>query len=232
MPNGCKICQRPFDDWPPIWKKNNDIYCSNYCKTFYKKHLCSGIGLLGCKIWIKNSENFFCSDECKKFFFFSKKKTKNNKKCSKCYKIINFSKFRIRNFGWKDSIGLRRLSYCRDCENNYQKEKRDQRPAKRLFLLAKRRALKEKLKFNLTIEYIEQIWPKNNQCPIFETVFKSGIQNRNFLPTIDKIKPANGYTIGNIVIISFKANQIKSDVYDINIFKKLYDFYKTNNTRD
>jgi len=168
----------------------------------------------------------------KKFFFFSKKKTKNNKKCSKCYKIINFSKFRIRNFGWKDSIGLRRLSYCRDCENNYQKEKRDQRPAKRLFLLAKRRALKEKLKFNLTIEYIEQIWPKNNQCPIFETVFKSGIQNRNFLPTIDKIKPANGYTIGNIVIISFKANQIKSDVYDINIFKKLYDFYKTNNTRD
>ena len=37
--------------------------------------------------------------------------------------------------------------------------------------------------------------------------------------------PLKGYVEGNVAIISFKANQIKSDIIDLEIFKKIYDFY-------
>mgnify|MGYP001263881194 CR=1 FL=1 len=40
------------------------------------------------------------------------------------------------------------------------------------------------------------------------------------------MNPKKGYVKGNVVIISFRANQLKSDIEDIEIFNKLYQFYK------
>ena len=42
----------------------------------------------------------------------------------------------------------------------------------------------------------------------------------------NKMNPKKGYVKGNVVIISFRANQLKSDIEDIEIFNKLYQFYK------
>ena len=68
--------------------------------------------------------------------------------------------------GWNDIKGGKRYAYCKFCENLRQKQKRDERPAHRLFLLAKGRAKKHGLEFNITTEYLENIWPKDNKCPI------------------------------------------------------------------
>jgi hypothetical protein len=64
----------------------------------------------------------------------------------------------------------------------------------------------------------KELWGKG--YPILGTEFKSGIKNKHALPTLDKINPKKGYVRGNIAVISFRANQIKSDVTDINVFKK------------
>ena len=156
--------------------------------------------------------------------------------CKYCKENKRFDKFRQVNKnihlgrkkkgGWTDIEGNKRYAYCKYCETVRQKVKRDERPAHRLFLLAKRRAKKEKLNFDITTEYLEEIWPKNNKCPILGTEFKSGIENKNQLPTVDKVKREKGYIKGNVAIISFRANSIKSDVDDFEVFKKLYDYSK------
>ena len=128
--------------------------------------------------------------------------------------------------GWRDIEGKQRYALCRSCESLRQKDKRDERPAHRLYILAKRRAKKENLDFNITTEYLEKIWPSNNKCPIMGTEFKSGLKNKHVLPTLDKVVREKGYVKGNVAIISFKANQIKSDVDDFEIFLKLYDYAK------
>ena len=82
------------------------------------------------------------------------------------------------------------------------------------------------MSYNINEEDIKSIWPKDNKCPILGTEFKSGLKNKYVLPTLDKIIPKKGYVKGNIAVISFRANQIKSDIEDFEVFKKMYDFYK------
>ena len=53
--------------------------------------------------------------------------------------------------------------------------------------------------------------------------------NKYHLPTIDKVIPKKGYTQGNVAIISFRANSLKSDIEDTKMFKTMYDFYKNFN---
>ena len=92
--------------------------------------------------------------------------------------------------------------------------------------MAKGRAKKNNLPYNITEEYLKSIWPKDNKCPILGTEFKSGISNKHQLPTLDKIYPKKGYVRGNVAVISFRANQMKSDITDFKLFKKMYEYYK------
>ena len=155
--------------------------------------------------------------------------------CRRCKRILRFEKFRnytkenIASYpgrGWTDINGDRRYARCRFCEGMHQKDKRDARPAKRLFLLARRRAKRDKVPFNITIEYLESIWPKDNKCPILGRTFKSGIKNKWDLPTVDKVIRKKGYVKGNVAIISYQANYIKGAVDDFSIFDKMYKFFK------
>ena len=91
---------------------------------------------------------------------------------------------------------------------------------------AKYRSNKKGLEYNIDTQYLISIWPKDNKCPILGTDFKSGLSNKYQLPTLDKIYPKKGYVKGNVAVISFRANQMKSDITDFNIFKKLYEYYK------
>ena len=182
-----------------------------------------------CQNEIFNSSKKFCSKLCKDEYFNKGKKIEEHFKCSKCNSTKNFFEFRFRNIGRKDPIGLYRQSYCRDCENQNLKDKRDEAPEHRLYLLARSRAIRDNLPFDLTEDYIKLIWPKDNKCPIFKTTFKSGLANKKTLPTIDKVVPKKGYTQGNVAIISFRANYLKSDIEDVKMFKTFYDFYKNFN---
>jgi hypothetical protein len=229
MKNICPICDRVLGI-AYHGKKIRKKFCSRKCESFFKEHFCvmyrRGEFESYCNNKLFKSTEKLCSKECKEDFFEKGKKVYKEKECSKCFKTKKYPEFRFRGRGWKSPNALYRQAICRDCENQRQKDKRDENPIHRLFLLAKRRAVKDKLDFNLTEDYIESKWPKNNKCPIFDTEFKSGLKNKNVLPTIDKIVPQKGYTKGNIAIISFLANKMKSDVKDMNQFKKLYEFYK------
>ena len=165
----------------------------------------------------------------KREFSKSKKRPKREyQTCPSCFRILHFYQFRKYKNGWEDINSERRLYKCKKCEDTWQKNKRDERPWWRLNILAKGRAKKKNLPYNITEEDIKMVWPIDNKCPILGTEFRSGKKNKDVLPTLDKINPKKGYVKGNIAVISFRANQIKSDVADINIFKKIYEFYKKN----
>lgn len=232
MSEPCPICSRKLGV-AYHGKKIRKKFCSRKCEQFFKEHFCimyrNGEFESYCKNKIYKSIEKFCSEKCKEDFFKKGNKTYETKTCSKCSVDKNYVEFRYRDRGWKSPDGFFRQSYCRDCENQRLKDKRDEAPEHRLFLLARRRAKRDNLPFNITQEYIRSIWPKDNKCPIFKTIFKSGLINKNTLPTIDKVVPKKGYTKGNVVIISFRANYLKSDIEDVKMFKTFYDFYKNFN---
>ena len=75
---------------------------------------------------------------------------------------------------------------------------------------AKKRAAKKGVPYSITSAYIISIL--TDKCPIFGTAFNYG-QNRGIKPespSLDRIIPSLGYIEGNVVIISSKANSIKS----------------------
>lgn len=75
---------------------------------------------------------------------------------------------------------------------------------------AKRRAKKKNLPFNLTTEHIHSII--TDECVVFGNTFAfaGNVTCSDNSPSIDRIDPKKGYVIGNVVIISLKANNIKN----------------------
>ena len=84
---------------------------------------------------------------------------------------------------------------------------------------AKKRALNNKMPFNITVEYIESIFP--DKCPVFGTEFNflGNKTSRPESPSLDKIDAGKGYVAGNVAIISMKANVIKQNASSEDIFK-------------
>ena len=80
---------------------------------------------------------------------------------------------------------------------------------------AKRRAKEKKVPFDLSAEYLEEIFPKDNLCPVFGLSFEWGggsdEASRDNSPSLDRIVPELGYVEGNVVWISNRANILKRD---------------------
>ena len=94
-----------------------------------------------------------------------------------------------------------------------------------LFKLAKKRALKKGLEFNIELKDIHI--PK--RCPILKVPL---ICSTRYSPSIDRIYPDKGYVKGNIAIISTLANSMKANatpkellIFAKNI-KKYMDLYQ------
>ena len=97
---------------------------------------------------------------------------------------------------------------------------------------ARNRAKKKNVPFDITVDYIVSILtPK---CPVYGTEFQ-WVGNKKILPTsasLDRIDPAKGYVKGNLVIISSKANNIKSAYRAADLYKVadwLYEIEKNDN---
>ena len=74
------------------------------------------------------------------------------------------------------------------------------------------RANRKKIPFNLTLDHINAIWPKDNQCPALGVLLERGTKHvKRCSPTIDKLNPALGYVIGNVAIVSHLANAVMQD---------------------
>jgi len=149
-----------------------------------------------------------------------------NKICTSCKKKLNKENFRkIKRKNW---VGF--YPQCKSCENHKMKSRYKKNPIPQMLSNAKIRAKKKGLDFNLTSEYLKEIFPKDNKCPITGIHFQFGYKNdnkinKNYSPSLDRIVPSKGYVIGNVMVISDLMNRMKQDSTFEDI-EKLYNYYK------
>ena len=78
----------------------------------------------------------------------------------------------------------------------------------KLLTAARWRAKKKGVPFNLTIDDIQI----PTHCPVLGIELRHGVGSIcQTSPTLDRIIPELGYVVGNIAVISMRANAIKSD---------------------
>jgi len=91
---------------------------------------------------------------------------------------------------------------------------------RKLLTLAKSRAKKRGLPFDLDIEHLHQI--ATDRCPVFGTPFEWGRvgQGRSSdMPSLDRVVPELGYIRCNVSFISTLANRIKQNITERELYK-------------
>lgn len=133
-----------------------------------------------------------------------------NKKCKNCSITIT------KKWGSKFCCKKCRLTYYSSPEhykNNRQKilkaqaQYRKEHPEIVMYWDAKTRAKKRNILFS--IEASDVLIPKI--CPITQRTIVKG-KRTNDSPSLDRINPEKGYIKGNIWVISWKANRLKSNL--------------------
>lgn len=107
----------------------------------------------------------------------------------------------------------------RDYINKRTKLYYELNPAKALHTIAKKRAVKYGIPFDLLIDDI--LIPE--ECPILHTPFSKGTRAAM---SLDRINNSTGYIKGNIQVISRKANTMKSDANRIELLNFADWIYK------
>lgn len=97
-----------------------------------------------------------------------------------------------------------------------------------MFQNARVRARRAEVPFTITVDDIAI----PTHCPIlgiplFQTVGRKGGGDNS--PTLDKIEPSKGYVPGNVIVISGRANRLKSDA-TIKELRDIASFYATFDT--
>jgi hypothetical protein len=97
----------------------------------------------------------------------------------------------------------------RENNPNYTVEYNRKNPKRILLGMAKYRAKKENKEFNLTLDDIPEI---PEFCPYLGLKLRpsKGKANKNS-PSLDRINNKLGYVKGNIIVVSYRANALKSD---------------------
>jgi hypothetical protein len=109
---------------------------------------------------------------------------------------------------------------CLQCASHYQRERKKKNPFKTLWRDAKSHAKKNGHSFEITPEYIKQIYEMQmNRCNL------SGIEfNEKNLPSLDRINSSVGYIKNNLQLLTIKINRMKSNLDEkefIDICKKI-----------
>ncbi len=103
-------------------------------------------------------------------------------------------------------------------EDDYLRLKRQH--VSKLRFEAKRRAKEKNVPFDVDTKYLITIAPEN--CPIFKTrlqwAYIGDRSSTDDRPSLDRIIPEKGYVKGNVAWISLKANRIKSDVNETDLY--------------
>lgn len=141
-------------------------------------------------------------------------------KCHKCGEYLP-----VTEFGKHQSYPLRNNhdSICRKCKNEQAiKTKQEYSGEYALYKIllvrylgAKERSKKKNLPFNITKEYLKELWDKQKgKCAIsgLDMTFEQGNGRISTNLSIDQINPKEGYTIGNIQLVCMAINQMKSDL--------------------
>jgi hypothetical protein len=142
--------------------------------------------------------------------------------CAKCGVEKPFEEFYKNK---KNSTGY--TSYCKECHWKashsspnrrsvaaaYYHKNKQAHPEKYLWKQAKHRAKWDynNMEFSISVEDI--IIPE--KCPYLGTSFD--LTDKEFSPSLDRIDSAKGYTKENIMVISYKANRMKSNATDLEL---------------
>jgi hypothetical protein len=108
-----------------------------------------------------------------------------------------------------------RMLRCKSCAGsqhyNFRKLEYKFR-IKRLMQMALNRANTKKVDFDLTLDFLTELWEKNNgRCSVSDREFdldSSGVfarVNQN-APSLDRIIPEKGYTQGNVRFVTYHVN--------------------------
>ena len=142
------------------------------------------------------------------------------KSCSRCKEIKPIPAFN-KNRRRPDGV----QSMCRTCTQagykrwekeearRYNKDTWDDYPVEtHLYNSAKSRAKRKGHEFNITIQDIIDITPKSKCCPVLGIPLTPGKGRAvDSSPTLDRIDNERGYVRGNICMMSYRANRLKSD---------------------
>lgn len=82
--------------------------------------------------------------------------------------------------------------------------------ARRLWGKSRKRAREADIEFDLTPEDIEAVFPE--RCPILHIELKYDKGINDCKPSLDRIRSDLGYVVGNIGVISWKANYLKGEL--------------------
>jgi len=185
--------------------KNNRDKVKEQSKEYYKNH----------KDKAKEYNKEYRGNNEDKLKEYNKEYRKNNEDKLKEYyednkgKIIERGKnYREKN---KDRLKEQKKEYYEDNKDKI-KEGRSNDIPRYLYKNAKYRAKYKKIQFDITIEDVINVMPKDNICSLLNIKMKynNGKVNYNSF-TLDRIDPTKGYTPHNIQVISSKANTSKND---------------------
>ena len=136
--------------------------------------------------------------------------------CSKCG-----TKKKVREFSIDTTRKDGLCAWCRSCANNSGKKFRAGNIAKHLLKSVRTGAKQRGLEFSITEE--DLVVPEH--CPIFGFKMEPG-GKRSTSPSVDRIDNTKGYIPGNVVVVSVKANHVKSDC-SMEELKRLVEFYES-----
>ena len=101
---------------------------------------------------------------------------------------------------------------CRACNaaymRAYYKERRRRRPAREVWERARKRARRLNLPFDLPRDSV--VIPP--ACPVLGVPLRTGGSRTRQSPSLDRIRPQQGYVVGNVRVVSDHANRLKGDL--------------------
>jgi hypothetical protein len=101
---------------------------------------------------------------------------------------------------------------CRACNaaymRAYYKERRRRRPAREVWERARKRARRLNLPFDLPRDSV--VIPP--ACPVLGVPLRTGGSRTPQSPSLDRIRPQQGYVVGNVRVVSDHANRLKGDL--------------------
>ena len=148
--------------------------------------------------------------------------------------------------GGGSSIRNNRRSICNECNSKRQRyhdlslsdNKKLDKCLRFRFLGARSRALNSNIEFNITFEYIKELWNEQKGICALSNVPMTYLLREGRTPTnvsIDKIDRTKGYIKGNIQLVCMACNQIKSDLTEeemYNCCKKIVKTYENKNNKN
>ena len=95
---------------------------------------------------------------------------------------------------------------------------------------AKQRAKKKGRAFTIAAQDILEVWPLGGRCPVLGIVLETGLGKRGEgSPSLDRIDSTKGYEVGNIAVISWRANALKNNG-SADEHQKITDWMRENQT--